>query len=181
MKQCILWNWISYKKSNNLSLFSCVYYRNWILYTYVVTVQFKDIKIFLSVPVSFPVTPSRVLRDIRGPLLSICNLDNFFFWGVSVIIAIFSSGAGSAHLSWLLLSSGVSLAARDQWLWTLPLLHVLVNSLSFTKWGFPSTHRFILSIQPSLCLFLSPPSRVTSSIYWSITTTTTSEPQSLLT
>lgn len=43
------------------------------------------------------------------------------------------------------------------------------NSLFFAKWGFPSIHLFILSIQPSLCIFFSlSHSRVSSLIDQSI-------------
>lgn len=89
-----------------------------------VIVQYSDIKVPLSaVSVSFPRTsPSGVLRGIGVPLHSTATL-LVSFLGVCVIIGSFSSGGGSTHLSWLLLSSGLSLAARDQWLWTLPLLY----------------------------------------------------------
>lgn len=86
---------------------------------YYVTVQYNDIKASLSV-FFLRTSPFRVLKGIL--LLSTVTL-LASFWGFWVIIGSSSSGRGSAHLSWLLLSSGLSLAARDQWLWTLPLLY----------------------------------------------------------
>lgn len=138
------------------------------LYDLYVTVQYNDIKVSLSAaPVSFSQDIS--LRSIERYRSSTATLlVSFFGVGLCVIIGSFSSGGGSAHLSWLLLSPGLSLAARDQWLWTLPLLY------GQAKQPFLSLNEALpLSIHPfypykpsfSQCVSFSlSPSRVSSSI-----------------
>lgn len=106
-------------------------------------------------------SPSRLLRGAWSFAAPCCDLAGFFL-GICVIIGSFSSGRGSAHLSWLLLSSALSLAARDQWLWTHPPVVRLGQTVfSLLNEAFP------LSIYPvwpcsllSLCLRSLPPESV---------------------